>query len=317
MVDGGVWKGGGEASGGAGPDGDGVLGAGARWLGVGVARRTMEGRGSHVSEGFGVAVPGGEIRGERWQGDGPAVVLAHAGVADRRSWAELAACVGHRAALVAYDRRGFGETPPSDAPYTHVADLLAVLDALDVEDAWLVGSSAGGGLALDVAVAAPERVAGLVLLAPAVRAAPEPVLDPATELLADLIDAAAEAGDLEEVNRLETWLWLDGPRGPEGRVGGARRGLVLDMNGLVLAHGVADTDGASDLDVWGRLGEVEQEAVVACGGLDVPFVVSRSRQVAELLPRGRYVELVGMAHLPYLEEPAVVADLVVDAVGRR
>ncbi len=58
------------------------------------------------------------------------VALLHAGVADRRAWRGVAArlaAAGH--AAVAYDRRGFGDTPPGTAPFRHVDDLLAVLDA--------------------------------------------------------------------------------------------------------------------------------------------------------------------------------------------
>ena len=76
--------------------------------------------------------------------------------------------------VVAYDGRGHGESPVSAAPFTHAGDLLAVLDRVGAGRAWLVGASAGGGLA-------PDRVAGLVLLGTAVSGAPEPDLDPDTQ----------------------------------------------------------------------------------------------------------------------------------------
>ena len=116
---------------------------------------------------------------ERWEGDGTPLVLLHAGVADRRSWYDVAERLS--APAIAYDRRGFGWSPPSPGPFTHLDDLLAVLDAAVDGPAWLVGNSMGGALALDAAVAAPERVAGLVLIAPAVTGQPEPEeLDPDT-----------------------------------------------------------------------------------------------------------------------------------------
>ena len=86
--------------------------------------------------------------------------------------------------------------------FRHVDDLLAVLDAVSPDaPAWLVGSSMGGGVALDAALEAPERVAGLVLLAPAVSGDPEldeETFNAATDGLADAIDAAWTAGELEE-----------------------------------------------------------------------------------------------------------------------
>lgn len=143
--------------------------------------------------------------------------------------------------VVAYDRRGFGDVPPADETFRHVDDLRAVLDVVSPNaPAWLVGSSMGGEVALDAALQAPGRVAGLVLLAPAVSGDPEPDEEAyiaATGGLAEGIDAAWTAGELETCNRLEVRLWLDGPAGPEGRVSGPPEELALDMNCIVIANG--------------------------------------------------------------------------------
>ena len=173
----------------------------------------------------------------------------------------------------------------------------------------------GGGLALDAALLAAERVAGLVLLAPAVSGAPEPDVDAQIEPFEDGITRALAAGDIDEINRLETWLWLDGPAGPEGRVGGDIRTLALAMNELILGLDVAEEAGASDVDAWSRLGEIQVPATVACGDLDVSFLVDRSRELARRLPRGRHRLLEGVAHLPSLEQPTTVAALVTEALA--
>jgi len=71
--------------------------------------------------------------------------------------------------------------------------------------------------------------------APRVSGDPEPDDEDyiaATDGLAEAIDAAWTAGELEACNRLEVRLWLDGPAGPEGRVSGPPRELALDMNHL-------------------------------------------------------------------------------------
>jgi len=253
--------------------------------------------------------------GERWPGSGPTVVLLHAGVTDRRSWQTVAPALDGRATVVSYDPRGFGETAPSTDDFSHVEDLLAVLDEVADGPAWLVGSSAGGGGALDAAISAPERVAGLVLLAPAVSGAPAPELDADITRFDRLLDQAIEAGDLDEANRLETWLWLDGPAQPEGRVGGPARSLLLDMNRILLAHAVPEEAGASGVDAWSQLDHVKAPATVACGNLDVSFLVERSRELAGRLPNGRHRSLTGMAHLPQLEDPAVTAGVIADALA--
>ena len=153
-----------------------------------------------------------------------------------------------------------------------------------------------------------------MLLGSAVSGAPDPELDAETERLGTLADEALASGDLEEVNRLETWIWLDGPAGPEGRVTGAARSLALDMNAIILRNGVPEDAGASGIDAWKRLDEVHVPVTVAGGELDVPYLISRNRELAARLPHARYEVLPGMAHQPYLEQPAAVARLVGEAL---
>ena len=261
---------------------------------------------------------GARLAGERHDGAGPTVLALHAGVADRRSWRETIVLLGGDATVVSYDRRGYGETPPSSVPFSHLDDLLLVLDELDEGVVWLLGNSAGGELALDLALRAPDRVAGLILLAPGVSGAPELTLDPDTQRFSDLIDEALAAEDVDELNRLEAWLWLDGPSSREGRVGDPARALALAMNAIVIANeGVqAELEGGPEVLAWDLLSEITVPTTVACGMLDLTGILTRSRTLADSLPHGEFVALDGVAHLPSLEAPAAVAELVAGALER-
>ena len=169
---------------------------------------------------------------------------------------------------------------------------------------------------MDAALAYPERVAGLVLLAPAVSGEPDVEFDPETERLDALMEAADTAGDLDEVNRLEAWLWLDGPAGPEGRVSGPVRELFLAMNAIALRAEAESPAGAgnSKIDAWSRLAEITVPVTVAWGELDIEVLNDRCRELVERLPAASGRELPHLAHLPYLEDPALIADLIRTAV---
>jgi pimeloyl-ACP methyl ester carboxylesterase len=267
-----------------------------------------------MAERFDVSRNGTSLAGDRWPGGGQTVLLLHEGVADRRGWAETAGLLAPEVTVVAYDRRGYGQTPVSAEPFSHLDDLLAVLDAAGPGPVWLVGASAGGGLALDAALVAPERIAGLVVMGTAVSGAPEPQLDADTKRFDASLERAYEARDADEINRLETWLWLDGPGQPEGRVGGAARELALDMNAVIIANNVPEAEGSAGVDAWNRLTEIKVPVTVACGDLDVPFLVDRCRLLADRLPAARHQVLTGMAHQPYLESASLVAELIRSAV---
>ena len=244
-------------------------------------------------------------------GAGRPVVCLHAGVCDKRMWRPLAELLAPSFELIAYDRRGFGSTPAMDEALSDMDDLCAVLDdGARGAPVVLIGASRGGALAIDLALAQPERVSALVLLAPAVSGEPETAYVPAEiqQLLAEF-EAAERAGDLERVNRLEVHAWLDGPAAPDGRVRGPVRDLVFDMNRIALSH-PAPALRVEPPSAHPRLEAVRQPTLVIAGDLDFPDRVALSQELAARLPRARLCMLGGVAHLPSLERPDEVAALV-------
>lgn len=257
--------------------------------------------------------------GESWPGEGPTVILLHAGVADRRSWGSVALELSKQANVVAYDRRGFGESIPGSDRFSHVDDLIALLDHQDIETTWLVGSSAGGKLALEAALKVPHRIDGLVLISPAVSGAPSPNaddVDPELIEIERLITREEELGNIDEVNRLEVRLWLDGPRELEGRVMGAPRDLMRQMNATALANFVAES-AESAPDTWAHAPGLTIPTTIACGSLDAQHMIRRSQALATRIPLATFVALEGLAHLPYLEDPVRVAALISAALENR
>ena len=71
-------------------------------------------------------------------GSGFPLVLVHAGVADRRMWDDQVAAFAGRYRTIRYDLRSFGESVGAPGPFSHHADLRALLDGLEIERAHLV-----------------------------------------------------------------------------------------------------------------------------------------------------------------------------------
>jgi pimeloyl-ACP methyl ester carboxylesterase len=234
--------------------------------------------------------------------DGADVLLIHAGVNDRRSWQHVIKRLASRHRCIAYDARGFGETTyKREDGWSAVADAGAVLDAAGVEQAVVVASSIGGRTALDLILAQPNRVSGLVLIGAAVRGAPYP--DHMEGLAAELdamIETAEAAGEIDEVNRLDARMWLDGPTAVEGRVGGPARELFFDMNGKALR---AESPGkeAEMPPTWPRLGEITAPTLVMIGRLDVDDIQAIHEPLVKIIPNARLMWLDDVAHLPHLE----------------
>lgn len=102
-------------------------------------------------------------------GSGRPVVLLHGGVIDaaRVSWGGLIEPLAEDYRVVAPDLLGYGESDLPDGPYPvsrHVDVVAGLVDALDLDDPAVVGTSLGGGVGLGVALQAPDAVSSLVLV---------------------------------------------------------------------------------------------------------------------------------------------------------
>jgi pimeloyl-ACP methyl ester carboxylesterase len=235
--------------------------------------------------------------------------MLHAGVADSRVWDLCTvALLRHRVRVIAYDRRGFGESSWQPECFSHVEDLWRVLDALDLPQVVLVGSSQGGRIALDAALQHPHRVAGLVLVGAAVTGAPpaEEEAEPHEARLLQVIEEVEALGDIDGVNRYEARLWLDGTAQPQSRVQDPARRLFLSMNGRALrAPDVGEA--VWPPSAWDRLEEVAAKTLVLTGRYDLGAVNRRAHILAERIIDSLRWEFPRSAHLPMLDDPSTFA----------
>ena len=137
-------------------------------------------------------------------GRGPAVLFVHGGLGDSRLWAPQARALASRFRTIRYDLRFFGRSESAGVEYSPIDDLIGVLDALDVERAALVGLSMGGGLALDAALAHPERVWALAHVAAGATGMP---VNPYSDEQETAYDAAEKRKDLDAMMDVDFAVW--------------------------------------------------------------------------------------------------------------
>ena len=97
-------------------------------------------------------------------GEGPAVVLVHAGIADSRMWEPQLDSFSESHTVVRVDLPGFGHSEIETNPVSYRGAIAEALDGAGVAQATVVGTSLGGRAALEFALDAPERVSALVLV---------------------------------------------------------------------------------------------------------------------------------------------------------
>lgn len=256
----------------------------------------------------------------------PPVLLLHGFGSASFTWGPVVAAglVADRKAI-AFDRVGFGRTlrPAAGSwgagtnPYSLAGAVELATSVLD-DAGWsspavLVGHSAGALVALATALAAPERVGALVVIAPAVvGGGPPPGVGLAFRLpmVRRWAPAVLRAGR-PMLGRAVGSAWHDRSAltssglGDEYDASTAAPGWAEGLVELTLAAAAADADG-----VVARLGEVTVPVLVVAGQHDRLVSAASSSAVANGVANGRLVVLPSCGHVPHEEVPTAVVDAV-------
>jgi 3-oxoadipate enol-lactonase len=264
-----------------------------------------------------VDVPGGRLFVVA-DGEGPPIVLVHSAIVDLRSWDAVVpnlAAAGYR--VIRYDLRGYGRSTTEDVEFSQQADLLAVIEARDIQRCAIVGNSRGAMIALDTVLDAPERFVGFVWVGGGIGGfESSDGSTPAEMALFEEYDAAEQRGDVEAMADLEVRIWVDGVGQPPTRVAAEIREAVRDMDRPLLAPGrVFGRPIPLDPPANERLGELRIPILVTVGGLDTSGTLASARRLAEGTGRARLVTLRDVAHLVPMETPQRLAELIVQLLS--
>jgi 3-oxoadipate enol-lactonase len=251
-------------------------------------------------------VASAEVNGARlWYdeaGEGPAVLLLHGGLGDSELWEPVVPFLAARFRTIRTDLRFFGRSTGPAAPWSWVDDVLGVLDELEIERSALVGLSLGGRVAVDAALARPERLWALGLVAPGLGGHET---NPYSEEQDARYESALAEGDLAAAQDVDFEVWA--PLGADERI---RRIWHATPDASPLPDGVEPRPSPGG-PAKTRLGELSVPTLVVTVSHDPAGFREIGPLVAAEAPTASHVEL-DSDHYVTLREPELLSRLLLD-----
>jgi 3-oxoadipate enol-lactonase len=240
-------------------------------------------------------------------GEGQPLMLVHSGGFDRRLWDD-------RYKVIRYDVRGHGESPPPTKPYSDAEDLYSLFRELHIEKAHLVGLSLGGGIVIDFALAHPEMVTTLILVAPDVNGyvASAEFIQPFIKMITSIEqDDGTPADDLF----LQSALLRPAMENPA--VAQKLRPLARANARCWLINPLFRRDSFVVPPATQRLAEIEAPTLLVVGDRHVPDVQNEARLVEAGIAGVKKVVIAGAGHLVNIEQPEAFNRAVLDFLRTR
>jgi 3-oxoadipate enol-lactonase len=244
-------------------------------------------------------------------GAGDPVVFLHGFGLDFGMWDPQWQAFAQHHRVIRYDLRGYGGSSLPQRRYSHVDDLLALIDFLGARPAHLVGLSLGGRVALRVAAEHPEAVRSLTLA--------DPALD-GHAWTADWLQRwrkmteAVKPGDVAAAKTLWREHIVFEPASQDSKVADALRVMIDRYSGWHL--GYPDPGTAPARQVAEMLPSISVPTLVLVGELDLPDFQAIARRLAREMPQAELQTLAAVGHMSNMEAPGLFNQLVLEFLQR-
>jgi pimeloyl-ACP methyl ester carboxylesterase len=240
-------------------------------------------------------------------GEGPALVLVHDGLLHSVTWDRQFPVFAEVYRTIRYDRRGYGRSETTTRDFSAVDDLLAVLDALKVDRAVLVGCSSGGGLTVDFTLAHPERVSGLVVEGAVISG-----LDFSGHFYRrNLANFRPFFSDKDVAKSIAAWATDPYLTDPQSTAARQKLREVLTAHPHQVDGSLPDGKPATRPAVR-RLGEIHVPTLILVGAADIPDVHAHAGALQAGIATAHREILPGAGHLAHLEQPERFDEVVLD-----
>lgn len=243
-------------------------------------------------------------------GDGEPLVMFHAFTLHSGMWDGQVDAFAPHHLVVRFDLRGFGRSSVPTGPYRHTDDVKTLLDGLGIEKAHLLGLSMGGGIAIDFALAYPERSLSLIVADGNVGGFKH-WSEEFNRSFEELYSCAREQG-IEAARQ----VWLQHPMFrpalTDPDVERRLAALIDDYSGW---HFLNDDPQSPAPPAIERLGDIRMPSLVMIGEDDLQEFQEMSRLLGDLPGLRKRVRIDGAGHMSNLEAPEVFDREVLEFLG--
>jgi 3-oxoadipate enol-lactonase len=266
---------------------------------LGVISKTLQDlRGHYLPETLKVNVGDHDTLLRDTHGEGVPMVLLHALTMDASMWREIYPILSQHGRVIMYDIRGFGaaENAPKTTSIDQLADDLAiVLDRLQIAQADVYGTSYGGAIAQVFTLKYPQRARSIAVLGTPPQGFP---------ILYERASAAEQFGMEHLVpSTIRRWLLEDSIASNGWEVRYAR----TCVRRVKVSSWANAWRAMAEFNVTNQMNQLKSPALVVGGAQDVSAPPALVKQVAELAPKGQYVELNPGSHMMVMEQAEEVA----------
>jgi 3-oxoadipate enol-lactonase len=244
-------------------------------------------------------------------GTGKPLLLLHSGITDHRMWAEQARELSKQFQVIMPDFRGYSQSDIPEEPFRHAQDMYDFILYRGLKRVNIAGCSLGGKTTMELAIAHPEVVEHLILIAPGL--AGYEYRDEETLAKDVILEGLISGGKKEEAVDMMLDIWLVGLSRVRSAVNPAMRELVRKMitdNYDSVTDKFPETE--LEFSVISRLGEIKAPTLVMVGDRDLPDMQAISKLVYRKIKGAKRQIILNAAHLPNLEYSSLFNQSVID-----
>lgn len=237
-------------------------------------------------------------------GEGPPVVLIHAGFLDSRMWNDQFQLFAKSAKVIRYDARGYGRSSRPNEEYSDAEDLLALLKHLKIDRANILGISNGGRIAFDFVSVHPAMVNSLILVSPGIhgyKAGPVEEKEWAEEdrILTRPQELAISENRIDDAVKMDLDFWASAQEGKSK----SRIREIAVANSHIHKNPPYKLQKSPEPPAFTGLNQIRIPTILITGDRDGKLEQTMTKKLHELIPGSKLSLIKGADHIANMSRP--------------